>query len=65
MNLPKTFEPIAYTGEVENAARAAGWTVLPLMLHAFSRVSMSGAKFAFPENSLSLVARARGLKIAM
>ena len=21
MNLPKTFEPIAYTGEVENAAR--------------------------------------------
>lgn len=27
MNLPKTFEPIAYTGEVENAALAAGWTV--------------------------------------
>ena len=30
MNLPKTFEPIAYTGEAENAARAAGWTVLHL-----------------------------------
>jgi len=27
MNFPKTFEPIAYTDEVENAARAAGWTV--------------------------------------
>jgi len=27
---PKTFEPIAYTGEAENAARAAGWTVLHL-----------------------------------
>jgi hypothetical protein len=29
MNLPKTFEVLAYTGEVENAARAAGWTVRP------------------------------------
>src|ERR1700726_190742 len=27
MNLPTTFDPIAYTREVENAARAAGWTV--------------------------------------
>jgi hypothetical protein len=27
MNLPKTFEPIAYTDEVEDAALAAGWTV--------------------------------------
>ena len=27
MNLPTTFDPIAYTREVENAAHAAGWTV--------------------------------------
>ncbi len=27
MNLPKTFEVVAYTGEVETAALAAGWTV--------------------------------------
>src|SRR5580704_18139020 len=27
MNLPTTFDPIAYTREVENAAYAAGWTV--------------------------------------
>jgi murein peptide amidase A len=27
MNLPTTFDPIAYTGEVEKAAREAGWTV--------------------------------------
>ena len=27
MNLPTTFDPIAYTGEVEKAARAASWTV--------------------------------------
>ena len=27
MNLPTTFNPISYTGEVEEAARAAGWTV--------------------------------------
>jgi protein MpaA len=27
MNLPTTFDPIAYTGEVEEAARATGWTV--------------------------------------
>ena len=27
MNLPTTFDPIAYTSEVENAAHAAGWTV--------------------------------------
>jgi hypothetical protein len=30
MNIPTTFDPIAYTGEVEKAARAAGWTVLYL-----------------------------------
>jgi hypothetical protein len=27
MKYPTTFDPIAYTGEVEEAARAAGWTV--------------------------------------
>jgi len=27
MNLPTTFDPIAYTHEIENAAHAAGWTV--------------------------------------
>jgi murein peptide amidase A len=27
MNFPKTFVPIAYAGEVEKAARPAGWTV--------------------------------------
>src|SRR3984957_14770509 len=27
MILPTTFDPIAFAGEVENAARAAGWTV--------------------------------------
>ena len=27
MNLPTTFDPIAYTGEVEEIARAGGWTV--------------------------------------
>jgi len=27
MNLPTTFDPVEYTREVENAARAAGWTV--------------------------------------
>jgi protein MpaA len=27
MNLPTSFDPIAYAGEVEEAARAAGWTV--------------------------------------
>jgi murein peptide amidase A len=27
MNLPTTFEPIAYAGEIEETARATGWTV--------------------------------------
>src|SRR5271165_2409053 len=27
MNFPTTFDPVAYAGEVEEAARAAGWTV--------------------------------------
>jgi protein MpaA len=27
MNLPTTFDPVAYIGEVEHAARAAAWTV--------------------------------------
>ena len=27
MNLPTTFDPITYAGEVEDTARAAGWTV--------------------------------------
>jgi protein MpaA len=31
MNLPTTFDVIAYTGEVENAARATGWTVRHLL----------------------------------